>query len=256
MNLNLKKLDLRFVEEENGKPCHKHILNSKEVPGCTSISGLFQDDGWKFAWPVKLMAEIVIREVNERILDQADQGLCLGQIEPICARAKNAWREKRSKSADSGQKAHAEIEKYIKTGAVPFLVEPEVQHCFDQFLRWEEVAKPKWLASEIQVGSETHKFAGILDAVAEIDGKLVLVDFKTSSGIKKEYNIQLAGLMICLEEMCLEEMGCVPEQRAILWLPKDGKYEYVSITSNLEYDKQAFLAGLEFYKYKNILGGK
>lgn len=227
--------------DKDGK--HIHLIEGKEVPGCTSISGLFSDDGWKFAWPPKLM--------EEQLLVILKSGIPLH--EDHLKKAKNAWREKRDRSADSGTQAHSIIEKYIKTGLTEmFVVENnEVENCVENFLSWEKAANPIWLASEIQVGSLKHSFAGILDALAQIDGGIVLVDFKTSSGIKPDYNIQLAGLCICLEEM-----GLKVDRRAILHLPKKGEFEYKEIRTDLEFEKKCFLAGLEHYRHKNMFLGK
>jgi hypothetical protein len=64
---------------------------------------MFSDDGWKFAWPPKLMAEKLTCILNDgKIICEAD-----------IKTAKNAWREKRDKSADTGQAAHLIISKYI-----------------------------------------------------------------------------------------------------------------------------------------------
>lgn len=259
--LELKKLDLKFIGED-GK--HIHLLNGQEVPGCTSISGLFPEDGWKFAWPVKLMEEKLMEEY-EHGFEPGNRLHKWSGLKASIKKAKNAWREKRDKAADTGTAGHLWIQKYIeaemKRQANPdiFLTpefadnyptaptDEEIKNIVTEFFTWESITKPKWIASELQVASETHKFAGILDALAVIDSKLILVDFKTSSAIKDDYNIQLAGLMICLEEM-----GCKPDGRAILHLPKEGKYEYRVIDSNLEEEKIDFLAGLAFYHRKNL----
>jgi hypothetical protein len=133
----------------------------------------------------------------------------------------------------------------------------EIQNIVKNFLEWEKIYNPQWLASEIQVGSLKHRYAGILDALAIMNDmfgeKVTLIDFKTSSGIKDDYNIQLAGLCICLEEM-----GLKVDQRAILHLPKEGKYEFKIIDTDLEFEKKCFLSGLDFYRYKNMFlkGGK
>lgn len=240
--LTLKPINLTFQEKG-----HVHILNGFPVPGCTSISGLFQDDGWKFAWPVKLMYEKAMEEIRE-IGQYFD--VTVAQADTILKKAKNAWREKRDSAAQKGTSAHEYVEDYVKHGVkIPPTVNEEVRHCFNEFLIWEAKYAPTWLATELQVGSEKHNYAGILDALCEIDGKRVLLDYKTSKSIKADYNIQLAGLT-----MALEEMGCHVDKRAILHLPKelDKSFEYRIIESNLAQDKEAFLAGLEFYRHKNI----
>lgn len=254
--LNLKKIDLKFISEQDGKPCHKHILNGNEVPGCTSVSGLFQDDGWKFAWPPKLMSEVIWSKAKERSAEMKSIGLTdfdgimwgWKELADVLKEGKGAWRRKRDRAADSGTEAHKLIEDYIANKEVALgTASPEARHCFDQFLEWEKIYQPEWLGSEIQVGSEKYNFAGILDAVANLSIGLTIIDFKTSKDIKDDYNIQLGGLCICLEEM-----GVFVKDRAILHLPKEGPYEFRIIKSDLEKDKLAFLVGLEFYRHKNL----
>src|ERR1041384_6501661 len=81
--------------DEGGK--HIHLYNGvDEWPGCTSVSGLYSPDGWKFAWPPKLMAES---------LETAwlpDTAYSRPLRDQIIKEAKNAWRQKRDKAADSG----------------------------------------------------------------------------------------------------------------------------------------------------------
>lgn len=244
--IELKNSERFKFNDDDGK--HVHLMDGSPVPGCTSVSGLFSPDGWKFAWPVKLMEEYVkTRWKKDTVYFQ-------NEIDHVLKEGKNAWREKRDKSADSGVKGHTLIEEYLKHGHLPTLTQgTDIENIFNQFMLWEGEIKPKWLASELQVGSLTHSYCGILDALAEINGKVVLLDFKTgSSGDKKEFPIQLAGLA-----MALEEQGVKVDERAILHLPKKGNFEYFPITSDLEWEKKAFLAGLKFLSYKNqVLGGE
>lgn len=246
--INLKKLDLKFLSEQNGKPCHIHMLNGSPVPGCTSISALFQDDGWKFAWPPKLMYEymwknFVMADVVQLSVDDAEI-----LYEARLKEAKGAWRKKRDSAAEKGTDAHAFIEAWIKDKSpLPPFVDPEVANSFNNFLEWETAYKPDWQGTEIQVASEKYRFAGILDSLAIINDKMTLIDLKTSGGIKDEYMIQLAGLCICLEEM-----GLTVDQRAILWLPKQGAHKFHIIDSDLAKDKLAFLVAREFYEQKNL----
>lgn len=249
--LTLKKLDLKFLSEQNGKPCHKHLMlidgEWKEVPGCTSISNLFQDDGWKFAWPPKLMYETIVKLVADYVFDKylkIPYKAFLG----ILKQAKSAWRTSKKSAADKGTEAHAFIDAWIKNKSpLPPFVDPEVANSFNNFLEWETAYKPDWQGTELQVGSVKYKFAGILDGVALINDRLTLVDYKSSGGIKDEYTIQLAGLCVCLEEM-----GVIVEDRAILHIPKVGAYFYKPIDTDLAKDKLAFLVAREFYEQKNL----
>lgn len=244
--LALKSINLKFVPEG-----HKHLMligdKWTQVPGCTSISDLFDDDGWKFAWPVKVMANWLLAWWKSfgPIFHPTDE-----DFEGAIKTAKVQWRKERDDAGNKGTEAHKHIENYVRFGTpLPADTQEEVKHCFNEFKEWEKKYNPVWLATELQVGSETNKFAGILDALCEIDGRAVLLDYKTGKEIKAKFGIQFAGL-----HLCLKEMGFEVEQMAVLHLPKKltQPYEYRIIGSDLELDKKAFLAGLEFYRHKNI----
>lgn len=244
--IKLKNQEYQRFTEDRSKAIHLHEQRIDgvwtPVPGATSIAGLFSEDFWKFAWPVKLM--------EEKLKETWVENVAFPQqiINSHLKQAKNAWREKRDKSADVGTEGHHLIEEWIKNKTIPMVQSgTELANIVGEFKKWEDYAKPKWLASEIQVSSLEHRFCGILDALCEIDGKLTLLDFKTGTSIKDDARIQLAGLMIALEEM-----GCVPDQRAILHLPKKGEYEFRLITGDLEYEKKDFLSAVPFYGRKNL----
>ena len=73
----------------------------------------------------------------------------------------------------------------------------EVSVCMSAFLDWARSRKVKFLRSEKIVYHHSHnpiyRFVGTLDAVVKIDGKLFVVDFKTSKKIYKHYHLQVAA---------------------------------------------------------------
>jgi hypothetical protein len=122
----LKNADkIRFKEEGH---IHEMLIDGEwtEVPGATSISGLFQEDGWKFAWPVKLMEEKLF-EMAKESYDKSELELAghgdvrryegikwdWNLLQDNLKKAKNAWREKRDKAADTGVAGHLIISQYI-----------------------------------------------------------------------------------------------------------------------------------------------
>jgi len=54
------------------------------------------------------------------------------------------------------------------------------------------------LGSEMRVGSKLHKYAGTLDLLCMINGKMTVVDYKSTS--TKRDVLQLAGYVLALEE--------------------------------------------------------
>jgi hypothetical protein len=220
------------------EPAHTYQLEGILVPGTTTVTGMCPKP-WLAAWAAKEVVAAIIENCN---------GHLTPELKKIVLDAKNAWRMKRDKAADSGTMAHAHIENYIKTKTPPFLYEnKEVQNSVELFFTWLGANQIEWLESEIVVGSKIHMYAGKFDAVAKVNGKVTLIDFKTSSGIYDEHGIQLAGY-----QMAYEELGKSPaiEQRMILWLPKKGgKFEARIIETPLAEDKQCFLNLLGVYRY-------
>ena len=62
------------------------------------------------------------------------------------------------------------------------------------FIDWTSQHDIEWIASERFVYSNKYNYVGICDAIAVIDGKRYLVDFKTSNRIRKlEYGMQTSA---------------------------------------------------------------
>jgi hypothetical protein len=49
-------------------------------------------------------------------------------------------------------------------------------------IEWKKAAQPKFLTWDRNVYSEKYGFGGTLDAIAEIDGEVVLIDFQDEQG--------------------------------------------------------------------------
>ena len=116
-------------------------------------------------------------------------------------RAVNIHREKKEEAANIGTLAHAWAESYIKSWDISFPEDPHVINAVNGFLDWTSQHKIEWLASERFVYSDEYNYVGICDAIAVIDGKKYLVDFKTSNRIRKlEYGMQTAAYVYAYEE--------------------------------------------------------
>lgn len=68
------------------------------------------------------------------------------------------------------------------------------------FLEWEKAHSIKAILVEQQLVSERYRFGGTVDCVAQLNGGLCLLDFKTSSGIFPEMMIQVAAYRQLLTE--------------------------------------------------------
>jgi len=97
----------------------------------------------------------------------------------------------KSKSAEEGTLLHETIEAILnkKEVAIPDLIKPAV-NAFLDLQRQIEITPIK---IEERVVSKKHRYAGTLDVLAKVDGKLCIVDIKTSNSIYRDYNIQTSA---------------------------------------------------------------
>lgn len=99
------------------------------------------------------------------------------------------------------------------------------------------------VSAEQSVASVKYNFAGRYDGIYKVNGKLRLVDYKTSSSIYVEQFIQLAAYAIAVEEW--EDK--VIDEIEVIRLGKDGKIETHVISSYKPYRKQAIRCVETYY---------
>lgn len=72
--------------------------------------------------------------------------------------------------------------------------------CIKSFLDWRASLKSfKPLAWDVVVFSDQHNYAGTIDLIAEVDGQLYVIDFKTSQSIWTEYQMQVSAYARAIE---------------------------------------------------------
>lgn len=153
----------------------------KRVPSVTTIIGRFKDSGGLIRWAY-------------------NQG-----------RDGKELYEERDKAADCGTLAHEMVEAYINGEnhmEVIKEVDKEMQQqaltAFQNFREWLEQTKIQIISKyqEIQMVSEDHQFGGTPDAIGRLpNGKLVLLDWKTSNSVYPDYMIQVAAYAMLWEEL-------------------------------------------------------
>jgi hypothetical protein len=140
-------------------------------------------------------------------------------------------------AGDVGSQTHRLIEWAIRTrlGAVAGpepIVCAEAQHGFQVFDTWAASVRLKPVLVERVVHSVAHGYAGTLDLLARVHGKLVTIDFKTGRAVYPEALLQNAAY-----RMAAHEMGYPPVGGLIVRLPKvvtDPAMEVVPVPSVVE----------------------
>ena len=65
-----------------------------------------------------------------------------------------------------------------------------------KFYEFWSTYKPELISTEDFVWSDKHKYAGTADLVVKLDGKVWLLDLKTSNSLHKSYDLQLALMLL------------------------------------------------------------
>lgn len=106
--------------------------------------------------------------------------------------------KKMKKIVGWGNNVHETIEK-ILLGKLP-KVNPLIEPSIEAFLKWFKNHRVDVLGIEKRVVSKDHFYSGTLDVLAEIDGKLGILDLKTSKRIWDNYFVQTAAYLNAYNE--------------------------------------------------------
>ena len=93
------------------------------------------------------------------------------------------------------------------------------------FVSWWQEYKPEVLATEVALFSKKYKFAGRVDCIAKINGKITVVDWKTSGSLHEHFPLQFASYAQAVEE----NTDLKVEQTAVVQMGSKSKagYKYV-----------------------------
>ena len=184
----------------------------------------------------------------------------------------------KAKSAEEGTLTHETIEAILRRDPVviPENIKPAIS-AFMDFYSSNDIIAHK---IEERVISKKHRYAGTMDVLAEINGKLGVLDIKTSIAIYRDYSMQTSAYIEALREnsdlpsltrwilrvdqarKCLrcpatlrdkggrekirgEKFQCEHE-----WGPMQGEYEIKEIIT-FDEDIKAFLACKTLWEWEN-----
>lgn len=102
-------------------------------------------------------------------------------------------------SADLGTRVHEAIDAYI-LGKEPVLDE-ESTIGFTNFLNWLNMQGMELVSGDIPVASKRLGYGGRLDALGLKDGRIFVLDWKTSNALREEYSLQVAAYAYAFKEM-------------------------------------------------------
>ena len=168
------------------------------------------------------------------------------------------YRAFRDDLAEVGKLTHKMILTHLKKETLVFdeyskEVINRAETAFLKYLEWEGQHRVEPQIVEEPLVSEIHRFGGTPDFLGMVDGKLTLIDFKSSKAIYDDYFYQLAAYAILHGEG-----GSIPENYRILRIGRipEEAFEDRQHNGTLEVQKKIFLACLEIYKLKKLTKGE
>lgn len=123
-------------------------------------------------------------------------------------------------SANEGTKVHETIEALLKNERpelTPDLM--PVVEAFGRFRKEHEILTHPAMIEQ-RIFHQGERYAGTIDVLAKVDGKVGVLDIKTSSGIWRDYNLQTAAYLYAIQSggLLAVPLRETPETRWILRL--------------------------------------
>lgn len=190
---------------------HQYWVDGKRKTGVTTYIGIVDKSRALVVWATDLARDYLL-DVNGQITqDHVFEACGLHEV-------------RKAEAASIGDEVHDWVENYIK-GQTPEMPESkEAQIGVNAFLDWMAANKVKFISSERVVYSKKYDYIGKMDIEAKVNGKLCLIDIKTSNGIYNTYGLQTAAYVRADEE----ESGKEYAGRWVIRLAKETEKEYVA----------------------------
>lgn len=157
-----------------------------------------------------------------------------------------------TKAGDIGTQVHNLVEWSIraelmqKVGSSP-KISDAAQWAFMAWEDWRKSVNLKPIAVEQVVWSSRFGYAGTLDLLAEVDGVLTVIDWKTGKAVYPEAHLQNAAYRTAIREMGHGD----PKQGIVVRLPKDvNDPQFEAVKADQEQSSfNSFLHVLELWKW-------
>jgi len=218
-------------DPDNHRFYHK---DGRPILSVTTITRIIDKSRPLIIWASNLTGDYVLANLKPGKITASE-------LEKVVREAKRQHSVVKEAEANIGTEIHKWISEWIK-GEKPEIPDDEkVKNGIIAFMDFQRQHKAKWLESEKIVYSRKYDYAGVLDAIAKIDGKLVLVDFKSTNGLYPEFAFQTAGYQLAYEEEKKKKLA----YRLIIGFGKNtGEFQLKEYKENKP-DKETFLSCLQ-----------
>lgn len=178
---------------------HLYFVEDEKMPSVTKILGII--GGAKMQALMIWARREALKLAENELFSAIEQGKALtyDRVAEILKAADRQPDKVKDESADIGTRVHNAIDAYI-LGKEPVL-DDESTIGFTNFLNWLSSAGLQLVCGDIPVASRSLGYGGRLDALGvDNDGKLYVLDWKTSNSLRDEYPLQVAAYAKALKE--------------------------------------------------------
>lgn len=207
---------------------HRYKLDDRPCGGVTgNLKKGYPESHFLTGWKISQGSRFAIDEYTKKAAENPKGKVTKKDIEAIIKSSKVAYMKKSQEAADIGSVVHDYIYSYRNnldfdyTKVSNHPEKEKIERCIEQFMAYQKKNNDEPLGDEQIVASPKHWFAGKFDHLARRQGKIVLSDYKTSSGIFIDMFIQLGLYSIAIEEWLKLKVDAVE----ILRFGKEGVFE-------------------------------
>lgn len=233
-----KTVEITFHEET-----HTYYINQKRLPSVTTVLSIVNKP-MLVNWAAKMAVESMQQSFQPGVVyDEI-------QLKDAFALAKKAHWQRKTDAGSLGNVAHKWVEDYIRGKNPKMPIHQQLNASVNQFLKWTEENKVKFLLSEQMIYSKQHNYVGTLDFICKVGDKMYIGDLKTSKNIYyNSMGSQVAAYKIAREEEFPDEKY---DGIFIVRVGMVGDIQCWEHTDTKVFENN-FLNALELYKTEEII---
>jgi CRISPR/Cas system-associated exonuclease Cas4 (RecB family) len=184
---------------------HRYKLSGERtyLISATAVTGIIDKSRFLIPWAVNLAGTHLKQYIENATVNQ----FTAEELLPVIEEALKQHTVKKEEAASIGDLIHAWAESFaqvqLKGEEMPDIaddLDERVINGISAFLDWYNAHHVKFACAEQVVYSRRHGFVGKIDAVAEVDGRKMLIDYKSGKYIYNEHLYQVAGYRLAYEE--------------------------------------------------------
>jgi hypothetical protein len=230
---------------------HSYKVQGEKIPSATKVLDIISKPAlipWALKVGVGWLEKNMFHDEDSSSNNTNIYKSALG-LDSIIKGVKSAYRQKSTSALNIGSITHNWVEGainyHLKGGEIPKIPpQEEAQNSIDAFKLWVGENDVEWLSAEEKLFHRKYKYAGTVDARANINGEYCVIDWKTSKAVYPEYHLQVAAYAKAVEDMYEERIDAT----YILRCDKaTGRFEAVRSTE-IEENFRAFLAALTLFR--------